>query len=161
MLQNAFWQTSCLHNSVDGVPMSATSVSPRSHADSFSLLVLPQLLTLNFRYNLYPDRALALLVHSPSPSSLLLLSQQTPSLLPFTFTSLTTEGSEETLHQLLTAASTLLPPCAPSEDHSSGWAPAFHPVAAVPSSLLHFQGFLLQATISLSIQVLCSNDPNL
>lgn len=97
MLQNAFWQTSCPHNSVNGVPMSATSVSPRSHADSFSLLVLPQLLTLNFRYNLYPDRALALLVHSPSPSSLLLLSQQTPSLLPFTFTSLTTEGSEETL----------------------------------------------------------------
>ena len=75
MLQNAFWQTSCPHNSVDGVPMSATSVSPRSHADSFSLLVLPQLLTLNFRYNLYPDRALALLVHSPSPSSLLLLSK--------------------------------------------------------------------------------------
>ena len=121
MLQNAFWQTSCPHSSVDGLPMSATSASPRSHTDSFSLLVLPQLLTLNFRYNLYPDRALALLVHSLSPSSLLLLSQQTPSLFPFTFTSLTTEGSEETLHQLLTAAPTPLPPRAPSEDHPSGW----------------------------------------
>ena len=92
MLQNAFWQTSCLHNSVDGVPMSATSASPRSHVDSFSLLVLPKRLTLNFRYNLYPHRALALLVHSPSPPSSLLLSQQTPSLLPFTFTSLTHRG---------------------------------------------------------------------
>ena len=147
MLQNAFWQTSCPHNSVDGVPMSATSASPRSHTDSFSLLVLPQLLTLNFRYNLYPDRALALLVHSLSPSSLLLLSQQTPSLFPFPFTSLTTEGSEETLHQLLTAAPTPLPPvlplrttpqggcCLPSCGSCAFFSPAF---SRFPSSSNHF-----------------------
>lgn len=155
MLQNAFWQTSCLHNSVNGVPMSATSASPRSHVDSFSLLVLPKRLTLNFRHNLYPHRALALLVHS-SPTSSLCSPSQHPACSPSPSPHSPTEGSEETLHQLLTAASTLLPPVLPA----LGWAPAFHPVAAVPS-LLHFQGFLLQATISLSIQVLCSNDPNL
>ena len=147
---------SCLCNSAEGAPMPPASAPPRSHIDPFlSWYYLNSWLWTSGTTvtPTGPWHSLSILLDHPLP---IWSPSKHPACSPSPLPHSPTERSEETLHQLLTAASTSSPPWAtPQSEHPPSILWQLCPL------ILHFQGLLLQVTIPLSTQVLCSDDPNL